>query len=339
MSGQPAARIGDMLACATPQATPAALPHAPMGVPITAFGAPTVLIGGKPSARMSDFSLCPSPVPVPNAILKGAFPVPIMNMPAARMSDQGTPPHTGVILPPCCPTVLIGLAGTTGNVNAGTKTCQNMAAGRSPPATARDSAGNPIASNTAGQSYNNCGIETSRQVINHMGGNATQEGLFNQAIGALNASQPAIGSNQGGTIVTAQNQAFFSGGTSDTQQARILSSNGVPASTIPATPTGAQLSQYELAMSQGRGVLSGGDVSGLPGWGGQSGSHAVLITGYEYDDAGNLTHVTYNDTGLGVCGQKITAAQFQNFMNIEANNLIAQGSTPFGAAVTTNPIW
>jgi hypothetical protein len=220
-----------------------------------------------------------------------------------------------------------------------------MAAGRNPPAGATDSADNPLPSNTAAQSYNNCGIETARQVINHLGGNVTQEGLMNQAIAAGNASQAAIGSTQGGgggtagVVVTPQNQAFFSGGTTDTQQAAILNANGVPASTIPATPTGAQLSQYEVAMSQGRAVLAGGDVSGLPGWGGQTGGHAVLITGFEYDENGNLTHVIYNDTGLGICGQRATAAEFQNAMDIEANNMIADGFTPLGAAVTDHAAW
>ncbi len=105
------------------------------------------------------------------------------------------------------------------------------------------------------------------------------------------------------------------------------------------TPTGAQLSQYELALSLGRGVLAGGDVSGLPEWDGQSGAHSVLLTGFEYDDNGNITHVRYTDTGIGVCNQRATAAQFQNTMNIEANNIIANGGTPLGAAVTNNPIW
>ncbi len=85
--------------------------------------------------------------------------------------------------------------------------------------------------------------------------------------------------------------------------------------------------------------MAGGDVSGLPGWGSQSGGHSVLLTGFEYDDNGNITHVLYTDTGIGVCNQRATAAQFQNAMNIEANNIIANGGTPLGAAVTNNPIW
>lgn len=340
MSGQPAARVGDNIACPVPQATPAALPHAPPpGLPIMPPCAPMVLIGGKPAARMGDQSMCVSPAPLPNPIMRGAFPVTIQNMPAARMTDSGTHPGS-MITPPCCPTVLIGLAGTTGDPLAAALVCQSMAAGRNPPPGSTDSAGNPLSANSAGQSYNNCGVETSRQVINQStGANLTQEGLLNSAMASGNAGQAAIGSLQGTTVVTPQNQLFFSGGTLPSQQAAILTNNGVPASVISATPTGAQLSQYELALSQGRGVLAGGDVSGLPGWGGQTGGHAVLVTGYEYDDNGNITRVHYNDTGLGICNQTATPAQFQNAMTTEANNLIAQGFSPLGAAVTNNPIW
>lgn len=340
MSGKPAARVGDTIACNVPMAIPGPVPHAPPpGLPIIPPGAPLVFIGGMPAARVGDQSICIAPLPTPNPILRGAFPVPIMNMPAARVSDQGTHPGS-VIFPPGCPTVLIGLSGTTGNPHAGNIACQNMAAGRNPPAGSTGPGGNPLAANTAGQSYNNCGIESSRQLVQQAtGANPGQEAMLNNAIANGNASQPAIGSTVGTTTVTAQNQAFFSGGTLDTQVTSILNNNGVPATTIPATPTGAQLSQYELALSQGRGVVTGGDVSGLPGWGSQTGGHAVTVTGYEYDDNGNITHVRYNDTGIGACNQRATAAQFQNFMNIEANNLIAQGFTPLGGTVTNNPIW
>jgi hypothetical protein len=262
-----------------------------------------------------------------------------MNMPAARMTDSGTHPGS-VIMPPCCPTVLIGLSGVTGNPRLGNQACQNMAAGRAPAPGSSDSGGNPIASNTAGQSYNNCGIESSRQIVDQAtGANPGQEAMMNTAIANNNAFQPAIGSAGSGGPVTSQNQAWYSGGTTPDQQAAILTNNGVPSSTIPATSTGAQLSQYETALSQGRGVIANGDVSGLPGWGTQTGMHAVLVTGYEYDDDGNITHVIYNDTGIGACNQRATAAQFQSFLTIGAINSITDGFIPSGAAVTNNPIW
>jgi YD repeat-containing protein len=87
-------------------------------------------------------------------------------------------------------------------------------------------------------------------------------------------------------------------------------------------------------------VFSGGDVSGLPASAGYTsgGGHAVTVTGFDYDDAGNLTHVHYNDTN-SMCGSRITAAQFQNFMDAESSAFIANGNTPFGSVITNNPIW
>ncbi|MEW8428967.1 MAG: hypothetical protein G8D61_04570 [gamma proteobacterium symbiont of Ctena orbiculata] len=342
MSGKPAARVGDTILCMLPQTVPATPPppHAPPpGLPIMPPGAATVLIGGKPAARMGDFSNCLAPVPTPNPIMRGAFPVPIMNMPAARVSDSGTHPGS-VIMPPGCPTVLIGLAGVTGNPRLGNQACQSMAAGRNPPPGSTDSGGNPLGSNTPGQSYNNCGVESSRQLVQQAtGANPGQETMLNNAIANGNASQPAIGSAGSGGQVTAQNQAWYSGGTTSGGQVSILSNNGVPASRVAPAAGGMQLSQLETALSQGRGVIANGDVAGLPGWGTQTGAHAVTVTGYEYDDAGNITHVIYNDTGIGVCNQRATAAQFQNFLTTGANNAVANGFAPSGAAVTTNPIW
>jgi hypothetical protein len=68
-----------------------------------------------------------------------------MNMPAARMSDSGTHPGS-IIMPPCCPTVLIGLAGVTGNPRLGDQACQDMAAGRNPPAGSTTPSGSMVIS-------------------------------------------------------------------------------------------------------------------------------------------------------------------------------------------------
>ena len=310
MSGQPAARIGDKLSCLTPQATPAAAPHAPAGMPLTATGAPTVQIGGKPAARMSDFSLCPTPVPVPNPIMRGAFPVPIMNMPAARMTDSGTAPHVGVILPPCCPTVLIGLSGTAGNVRVGTNMCQAAAQGR--------------ASNSTAQSTNNCGLESSRQVMNQStGGNATEAQLFNQATTTASAARP------GGNIATAN------GGTWPATQAELLTSSGVPAAAGQANAT-----NVALAMSQGRGAIANVDAGALwptthgisPGTGSW---HAVTVTGVEFDDNGRAVAYHINDTGPQAgpnCNVRVPAATFEGAMG-------AYHTPGQGLVTTSNAIW
>ena len=96
-----AARVGDMTA------------H---GGVVTGPGCPTVFIGGLPAARVGDMHTCPMvtpgtpPVPhVGGPITMGSPTVLIGNMPAARVGDMATctgPPDT--IIPPGCPTVIIG---------------------------------------------------------------------------------------------------------------------------------------------------------------------------------------------------------------------------------------
>ncbi|MCL2723280.1 MAG: PAAR domain-containing protein [Polyangiaceae bacterium] len=98
------------------------IPH--VGGPILPPNAPTVQIGGRPAARMEDHAFCVGPQ---DTLAKGAFPVPICGNPAARMTD--TTAHGGVITGGHG-TVLIGLAGTGGNIWAGKAMCQAAAAGR-----------------------------------------------------------------------------------------------------------------------------------------------------------------------------------------------------------------
>ncbi len=107
--GKPAARMGDMTA------------HG--GVIVA--GCPTVLIGGQPAARIGDMHTCPIPgaPPPPHVggpILLGSSGVMIGGMPAARVGDTCQcvgPPDS--ILPPGCPTVLIGETGGGGGGGAG----------------------------------------------------------------------------------------------------------------------------------------------------------------------------------------------------------------------------
>jgi uncharacterized Zn-binding protein involved in type VI secretion len=95
--GQPAARLTDMHVCPMFNGP---VPH--VGGPISAPGAPTVLIGALPAARVTDMAVCVGP---PDSIVKGSVTVLISNMPAARMGDNTS--HGGVIVVGL-PTVLIG---------------------------------------------------------------------------------------------------------------------------------------------------------------------------------------------------------------------------------------
>ena len=126
--GKPAARLGDMVLqdgphCHAPIHPPAPsltpVPHPPL--PLTIIkGQPTVLIGGMPAARVMDMTLpcmLPGCVPAgPGQIVLGGFTVLVGSMPQARVGDMTMhsscvapiPGPTGKILPPGCPTVMVG---------------------------------------------------------------------------------------------------------------------------------------------------------------------------------------------------------------------------------------
>ncbi|MBO2011560.1 PAAR domain-containing protein [Hymenobacter negativus] len=86
----PAARVSDLIVSPTTSGIP---------TPIIPPGAPTVLIGGLPAARLGDS--CGADV-----IIKGSATVMIGGLPAARIADSTA--SGGIIMPPGCPTVLIG---------------------------------------------------------------------------------------------------------------------------------------------------------------------------------------------------------------------------------------
>ncbi len=103
--GFPAARVSDLHVC----------PLCVVPSPILPPGAITVIIGGLPAARLGDQCVCVPPPPAPpipppfDLIIKGSMTVIIMGQPAARMLDNTM--KGGIIMPPCCPTVLIGEVG------------------------------------------------------------------------------------------------------------------------------------------------------------------------------------------------------------------------------------
>ncbi len=123
-----AARMGDMVKQDAPHCHapihPAALvptptPHPALPIPIIK-GQPNVLIGNMPAARVTDTTLiCSLPGCIPGGpgmISKGSATVLIGNLPAARINDltlhpacvAPIPSPVGKILPPGCPTVMIG---------------------------------------------------------------------------------------------------------------------------------------------------------------------------------------------------------------------------------------
>lgn len=126
--GMPAARAGDKVLQEGPHChapihpaalVPTPVPHPPM--PLTILpGSANVMIGGAPAARATDQTQpCAIPACVPGGpgiITKGSATVTINKLPAARVADMTShaacvgpiPGPTGMIIPPGCPTVLIG---------------------------------------------------------------------------------------------------------------------------------------------------------------------------------------------------------------------------------------
>ncbi|MCX6218596.1 PAAR domain-containing protein [Spirosoma sp.] len=86
----PAARVSDLIVSSATVGVP---------TPIIPPGTPNVFIGKLPAARMGD--TCGV-----DAIIKGSATVFIGGLPAARISDLTA--AGGAIMPPGCPTVLIG---------------------------------------------------------------------------------------------------------------------------------------------------------------------------------------------------------------------------------------
>ena len=126
--GKPAARMGDNILQDAPHChapihppapTPTPVPHPPLPLAIIK-GEPTVLIGGMDAARVTDTSdpcMLPGCVPAgPGMIAMGSATVFIGGMSAARVGDMTShtscvapiPSPTGKVLPPGCPTVMIG---------------------------------------------------------------------------------------------------------------------------------------------------------------------------------------------------------------------------------------
>lgn len=125
---KPAARLTDLVLqdnphCHAPIHPPALVPTpvAHPAIPLAIVkGAATVLIGNLPAARVTDITqpcILPSCIPAgPGMVSLGSATVLIENLPAARVGDMTThttcvapiPGPTGKVIPPGCPTVLIG---------------------------------------------------------------------------------------------------------------------------------------------------------------------------------------------------------------------------------------
>lgn len=290
---KPAARVGDPHTCTTP--TPA--PH--VGGPVQPPCSSLMLTDGRPQARASDRLTCA--VPPPNFIVTGSGSCLIDGLPAARATDKTMHPPPGSIVTGST-NLLIGgptVGVTLGNPAAGNAACAQAATGRTGGSTQ--------------QSYQNCGVESVRQIVNEAtGANVGEDALMDHAMD--------------NDMATRRDTRDDSGGTSPARRTRLLNDQGVPTSSQSQT-----LDNVIQGVAEGRGVITSHDVSVL--WGpGNTGGHAIVVTGVRYGADGRPEAIITNDTGRlaadGNCGVEYAPDTFENSFRPGRD-----------VNVTDNPIW
>jgi uncharacterized Zn-binding protein involved in type VI secretion len=278
-------------------ADPGPSPH--VGGPIQSPASPDVETDNLAQARATDRLQCTGS-PNPNFITTGSTTVDINNLMAARQGDMTMHPPPGSITLGS-PTVEIGgpqggaLLGSDPTTGAALAACNAAAGGRG--------------SNTTNQTYNNCGVESSRQIINQAtGANVSEDALLDKSMKDGDADK--------------ERSRGDSGGTSPSGRSNILTNAGVPNSQQPNT-----MENIQQAVAERKGVITSHDAGKL--WGTKDeGGHAILVTGIQYDGFGNPVVVYTNDTGWGTCQKVVQAAAFQASLRPGRD-----------INVTNNPIW
>jgi uncharacterized Zn-binding protein involved in type VI secretion len=280
----PSARKGDLCQC--PVHTVGVIDKSAQG---------SVETNGHGQARGGDAAQCtcgPS-----DFIVTGSGSVTVNSLPAARATDKMM--HKGAVLFGSGDVVIGGptVGATLGNESEGDKNCKAMAAGREPPKGATyKPGGTQIPSHQQQQSYGNCGVESCRQIIHRATGrNIGQEELLYWAIDrnlSVGSKDPA--------------KLRGSGGTLPSNQRRILEENGVPA--IEQQPTAENAAQ---AVAEGRGVIFSGWCAPIYN-NKQDGTHAVVISGVEYDENGDVKNFILCNSGDGNCDERLPVSRFHD---------------------------
>lgn len=277
-----------------------------MGGPIVDECSEDVETNSRPQARVGDKLTCVIP-DVTNFVVTGSGTVEVNGRAAARQFDRTMHPPPGLIVTGSGDVEIGGptVGGELGGSKAGTTACLGMAAGRN--------------KGGKGQSYSNCGIESSRQIIRQATGSKIgEDDLLKYAVAQGHAS----GS-------TAPNKIAQAGGSWPDQRERLLNEKGVPAERIPSN-----MNNIAQAVAEGKGVqvdIWAGNIwppqfGFKPG----TGAHVILVTGLKFDENGELTDVLINDTGAGDCGRSLPAATLEGaLMPGRQNDLV----------VTKDPIW
>jgi uncharacterized Zn-binding protein involved in type VI secretion len=261
-----AARFGDLHSC----------PVHGGGVIIPPTSLDTVT-GARQQARVGDRIACP--YGPPDFIVTGSACAFVNGLMAARMGDKTM--HGGVLITGALDVEIGGpsAGASLGAPAAWLQTFNDAALGRT--------------SNSAQQSYSNCGIESTRQLILASGKHVDENQLFDWAIANEHAVRDSKGRRE-------------SGGTYPEDWRAIAASQGVALHLEKQTPEAIQ-----QAVAEKRGVITAHDAGKLWGRPEVSGGHAITVTGVEYDANGKPTRYITDDTGLGEGGRPISAEKFE----------------------------
>ncbi|HEX7636769.1 MAG TPA: hypothetical protein VF457_00100 [Burkholderiaceae bacterium] len=168
------------------------------------------------------------------------------------------------------------------------------------------------------QSYQNCGLQSSRQVIDQAKGKLGKSELqfMDDAIASCGVDRAA-------------NHPADSGASTAVSRQCVMKQYGVPSSVEPAT-----VANVDAALRDRKGIImsSSSDVlwstQGIAQGAGGGGLHAVVITNGLYDTDGKMTGVHINDTGTGT-QYTLTTAQLKDCLDSGSGKL----------NVTDVPIW
>jgi hypothetical protein len=193
---------------------------------------------------------------------------------------------------------LVGAAGP------GESLCKALAAGR--------------ASRSHFQSFANCGLESARLLIaRRRQGTGEPIPLESELFMTFQSENPhrwtidlddwhASGESDGDIGKWAAKQ----GGTLCEDEKLTLERYGVEAEVVSGKPS---LEWVAQQVSQGKGLITGHDAGVLWDKPSYSGSgHSVAVTGVEYDEFGNISHVIVVDSGAGRCSSRVPAAVFRD---------------------------
>jgi uncharacterized Zn-binding protein involved in type VI secretion len=260
-------------------------------------------INSEVAARAGDSALCEGPR---DRIVTGSATVRFNGRAASRVGSRTM--HGGALLIGSG-NVRVGgpAAGTTvGSPHRGEKMCHALGPGRHPPPgtvypAGHPRAGQPILPSGTRQSYNNCGVETSRAVVQEATGKEISED-------AMLDSHLDDGLARGSKD---PKQRFRSGGTNPVERQEILRKHGVESELHPQEDMGGMAQ----AVADGHGVITshnGGILWNDTAYLGSG--HSVLLSGINYNANGEIESVTVVDTGTGNCASVIPIARFKKSM-------------------------